>query len=128
MGQRLDARDVLDANARTRRAFSGTVVGYFRPTGANPWDEYEYTSVQEASLEVLPGLEVQMEPRGAQFRLRTGGRVMRVKWAPRPEELHRLAGDSPAALRHHFTTEYLVDFQEERGRDTPAVIARKLGR
>ncbi len=40
MPRRVDARDVLDADATTSRAFSGRVVGVYRRSGPNAWDDY----------------------------------------------------------------------------------------
>jgi hypothetical protein len=40
MTLRVDAGDVLDSDAMTGRALSGRVVGVFRCSGPNEWDDY----------------------------------------------------------------------------------------
>jgi hypothetical protein len=125
MGQRVDARDVLDPNARTRRAVPASLVGHFRPTGPNAWDEYEFVSDPEQPLEVRAGLEVQLEPRGVHFRVRKDGRVLRCRFEPTAEERQRAGSEAPSALRRLFQTEYLASFNEAPGQIS-ATLARKL--
>ncbi len=126
---RVDARDVLDPDAETRRPFRARVLGHFKPTGPNAWDDYVFASTREGEeLEVLPGLPVQLERRGAQLRLRRGGRVLRLEWIPDEAELAALAeADSPSARRQRFVEGYLVSFREAAGQGAAAVIAAKLG-
>jgi hypothetical protein len=128
MGQRVDARDVLDPNGRTRRQFRARVLGHFRPTGANSWDDYEYVSGDEGELDVLPDLPVQVEPTGAQLRLRgKGGRVVRLVFVPGERDRARLGEDAPpSAVRRYLLSEYIASFAEDAGVGAAAVIARKL--
>jgi hypothetical protein len=124
MGKRVDARDVLDANGRTRRAFRGRIVGHYRRTGPNAWDDYEYVGRDEGEIEVLPDLEVQTEAWGALFRLRSGGRVVRVEWLPDAAARRELRG--AAELRRYFLDRYIQPFEHARGLGAAAVIADKL--
>ena len=126
MGQRVDARDVLDPNARTRRTVPGTIVGEFRRAGADPWDDYEFHSNPPTPTEVRPGLEIQLEPRSVQFRLRREGKVLRIAWEPSDEERERAGSEAPSALRRVFLEEYAESYQEQAGRGEAAVIVRKL--
>jgi hypothetical protein len=126
MGQRVDSRDVLDPNARTRRAVSTVVVGHFRPTGPNAWDDYEFVSEPERPLQVSAGLEVQLEAQGPRLRVRQQGKVLRCRWEPSAEERERAGSEAPSALRKLLQAEYLDSFAEEAGRGS-AVLARKLG-
>jgi hypothetical protein len=126
---RLDARDVLDPDAETRRPFRARVLGSFRPTGPNATDDYVFVSCSDGEeLEVLPGLPVQLERRGAQLRLRREGKVLRLEWLPDPEELALLLeeNDSPSVRRRRFRERYLASFREAAGLGAAAVIASKL--
>ena len=126
---RVDARDVLDPDAETRRPFRARVLGHFKPTGPNAWDDYVFVSTAGGEeLEVLPGLPVQLEHRGPQLRLRRQGRVLRLEWLPDAADLAALAeDDSPASRRRRFVAEHLSTFREAAGRGAAAVIAAKLG-
>jgi hypothetical protein len=128
VGKRISAYDVLDANGRTRRGFRARIVGHFRPTGADPWNDYEYVSGDEGELDVLPDLPVQVEPTGAQLRLRIkGGRVARVIFMPGERDRAHLGDEAPpSALRRHLLAEYVAGFAEDAGIGAAAVIARKL--
>ena len=126
MGRRVDARDVLDANAKTRRAFRGRIIGHFRRTGPNAWDDYEYVSDDDGSeIDVLPGLYVQMERVGADLRMRSHGRVIRVRWIPQDKDLRRTESNAPSALRQWFVERFVETF-EDSSLGGAAVIARKL--
>lgn len=84
--RRLDARDVLDADATTSRAFTGRVLGVYRRCGPNSWDDYVLDETDGGPIEVLPGTPVQLEDEGAIVRLRRQGEVVVVAWAPTPGE------------------------------------------
>ena len=126
MGRRIDARDVLDANARTVRGFSGDVVGYYRPTGPNAWDDYEYVAETGGRIEVMPALNVQVERWGIALRMRSRGRVVRVQWRPSDEERETFKGK--AALRERLLTHYVEPFDHQAGVGASAFIAGKLKR
>jgi hypothetical protein len=123
--RRVDARDVLDPNAHTRRAFRARVVGRFARTGPNAWDDYEYVEEAGKELDVLPGIPIQVEEHSAEFRIRSRGRVVRAAWIPPPDP----APDSPvepAALRARFLAECVAGFSEAAGQGAGAVIVKKL--
>jgi hypothetical protein len=82
MSRRVDARDVLDADARTSRALTGRVVGVYRRTGPNSWDDYELVEEDGEPIEVFAGTAIQVENDGATFRMRRKGEVVRVAWTP----------------------------------------------
>ena len=82
MPRRVDARDVLDADATTSRAFSGRVVGVYRRSGPNAWDDYVLVDEDGGSIEVSAEIPIQVEKDGATFRMRRKGEVMLVAWAP----------------------------------------------
>jgi hypothetical protein len=125
MALRVDARDVLDANARTRCAFAGRVVGRFRRGGPNAWDDYVYEAEDGPALDVLPGVPIQLEPHGAEFRLRRRGQVLRVAWQPPPEVLAEVGRDA-RALRRRFLAACVEGFAEQAGQGAAAMIVRKL--
>ena len=74
--RRVDARDVLDANAMTSRTVSGRVVGFYRRTGPNSWDDYELVDDDGGPIEVYPDTPIQVEKQGAAFRMRRQGHVI----------------------------------------------------
>lgn len=125
MPERVDARDVLDANARIKRTFSAQVLGYFRKAGPNAWDDYEFVRTQPEPFEPYPGAEIQLEPHGTEFRIRRDGRVIRVKWSP-GENDPRTVRDDPAERRRYFTHTYLEQYDDAPGIGAGAMIARKL--
>jgi hypothetical protein len=91
--RRVDARDVLDADATTARAFRGRVVGSFRRTGPNEWDDYELVPGDGGAVDVLAGLPIQLEPDGARLRMRRRGEVVVVEWTPDDARTDETAGD-----------------------------------
>jgi hypothetical protein len=97
LDRRVDARDVLDANAVTSRSFTGRVVGSYRRTGPNAWDDYVLVEEHGGTLEVHAGTHVQVEAEGAVFRMRRQGQVLVVSWVPGPGEV-RAGGDARAAF------------------------------
>ena len=97
MTRRLDARDVLDADATTARSFWGRVLGAYRRTGPNAWDDYALVEEDGGPIEVFAETPVQLENEGAVFRMRRKGAVTVVAWVPGPGE----ARDGPD-LRARF--------------------------
>jgi hypothetical protein len=95
MPRRVDARDVLDADATTSRAFSGRVVGVFRRSGPNAWDDYVLVDEDGGTIEVFAETPIQVEKDGATFRMRRKGEVIRVAWAP--DDGGGKAGEDPHA-------------------------------
>ena len=82
MPRRVDARDVLDADATTSRAFPGRVVGVYRRTGPNSWDDYVLVDEDGGPIEVSAETPIQVEEDGATFRMRRRGEVIVVAWTP----------------------------------------------
>ncbi len=82
MPRRVDARDVLDADATTSCAFAGRVVGVFRRSGPNSWDDYVLVDEDGGAIEVFAETPIQVESDGASFRMRRKGEVIRVAWTP----------------------------------------------
>lgn len=128
MGARIDARDVLDANATTRTRFAGRIVGRFRRTGPNSWDPFESVSVDEGPVEVLPGLPVQLEEWDAVIRLRRAGAVVRVRWEPDAEEQSLVEARHGGDLRAAFAALCLTAYDDPAGVGAGAFIAGKLSR
>jgi hypothetical protein len=86
MTERVDARDVLDTNATTTRAFSGRVVGVFRRSGPNTWDDYVLVEEDGGPIDVLAEVAIQVETARATFRMRRRGEVILVAWTPSEPE------------------------------------------
>jgi hypothetical protein len=123
--RRLDSRDVLDPNARTRAPFRGQVVGHYRPTGPNSWDDFEYVEADGGSIEVLAGLEVQAEPPLPRIRLRRCGRVDVVEWRPTPEDEAARKRSRLSAFAC-FARLHLEDYSSPPGWGLAAVVQKKL--
>jgi hypothetical protein len=123
---RVDARDVLDPNAKTLRGFHGKVVGYFRRCGPNSWDDYVYRAEDGDEVDVYPQLRVQLEERGPEFRMRRDGKVVRVRWIPSKDERKELRRANEKKLREALIEGYLDTYQNKAGKGAVAVIANKL--
>jgi hypothetical protein len=82
MTDRVDARDVLDTNATTRCGFPGRIVGVYRRSGPNAWDDYLLVAEDGGAVDVLAGIPIQVESEGAVFRMRRKGEVLLVQWTP----------------------------------------------
>jgi hypothetical protein len=126
MEERIDSRDVMDANAQTKRAFAATVLGHFRRTGANPWDDYAWVDDPAERIEVASGIPVQIERAAAEVRLRRHGDVLRVRWEPDAQAATALRDASPDAIRAYFVEHFLHSQESPPGMGAAAVIASKL--
>ena len=122
MARLIDARDVLDPDGMTRRGFGGRVVGYYKCTGANSWDPFKFVLEDGGEIEVLPGLKIQMERKGARFRMRKQGKVIRVEWVPGSGHA---VEDSQRARRSYFLERYVASFDEAAGKGA-GYLASKL--
>ena len=119
--QRIDARDVLDANAKTAMNFRARIVGYFRRTGPNTWDDYVFQPAENGeTVDVLADVPIQVESEGAEFRMRRHGEVKRLVW-------HPADGETPGPnTRARFLVKCVRAFSEDQGIGPAAVIASKL--
>ena len=127
MTRRIDARDVLDPNARTLRPFRGRVLGWFRRLGPNRWDPYAFVGEDGGPIRVLARVKIQLEPRGAAFRMRAHGRVVRVEWTPDARQQAELSRGAQTP-RRYFLTHLVADFGHRPGFGLAAVLASKLSR
>jgi hypothetical protein len=119
--QRIDARDVLDANARTAVNFHARICGHFRRTGPNSWDDYVFQPVENGeTVDVLADVPIQIESEGAEFRMRRKGEVERLVWHPADGET------SGPDARARFLATCVRAFSEDQGIGPAAVIASKL--
>ncbi len=127
MPKQIDSRDVLDPNARTLRSFTGRVLGRFRRLGPNRWDPYAFVREGGGPIRMLARVKIQLEPRGAVFRLRARGRVLRVEWTPdaRQQAELRRGAQTP---RQYFLAHLVEDFRHRPGFGLAAVVASKLKR
>jgi len=76
---------------------------------------------------VHPGIDIQLEAQGADFRMRKEGRVIRVRWVPGAEDPKDLLAQTTAAQRSYFVRTYLASFADASGVGAAAWIANKLG-
>jgi hypothetical protein len=121
MPRRVDARDVLDADATTSRAFSGRIVGVFRRSGPNVWDDYVLADEDGGPIEVYAGIPIQVEKQGALFRMRRHGAVVVVAWVPEDGT----AGED-ADLRAQFLSSCVLDEDPTPDGSFPAWLHHEL--
>jgi len=120
--ERIDARDVLDANAKTTEAFSARVVGRFVRSGPDVWDDYVFEVCDATeTVAVMADVPVQVEAEGARFRMRRQGEVLRLQWLPNPA-----SGDADPPDRTQFLATCVRPWGDAPGRGAAAVIAEKL--
>lgn len=124
IGGLVESSRVMRANARTARPFRGHVVGTFERAGPNPWDPYGLVSRDGPTVEVPPGLEIQVEDCGVRFRVRARGAVHVVEW--RPSEDEAAATDADRTLRQRFFETCVTRFEVKRGIGAAAFIAKTL--
>lgn len=151
--ERVKSSDVLDVTHQVKEPFQAVVLGVFRRAGPNTWDDYEFVrrvsprqvratgavengAADDAEVTVVQSLiPVHLESRGCEVRLRTYGKVLRVRFQPTAEE--RLALSSSLgepfdarvharALRDHFVSNYLDVVTTEAVMGASAVIVNKL--
>ncbi len=123
---RVDARDVLDPNAKTVRPFRAQIVGHFRRVGPNAWDDYKLVHRDEGAFVVNPELHVQIESHGVDLRIRKDGRVVRVRWLPDASDASQIERATPDEKRAFFGERYLEIFESAKGAGAAAVIASKF--
>ena len=124
VGKVIDARNVLDPNAKTKRSFNGHIVGRFRKTGPNSWDDYQVVAEDGGPIDVFPSVKIHIEPRGAKFRMRSRGEVILVQWVPSEEERAGFGDD--VDLRAAFLETCVDAFDYKKGIGVAAHIARTL--
>lgn len=126
--ERVKSSDVLDVTHTLSSAMTGQVVGYFRRLGPNSYDDYGFVAEPSESLELLPNVPVMLERRGPEVRVRSRGRVVRVRFVPTADD-HAVLGDnpSPQALRAYFVERFLSGGGEDGPLGASALIAKKLG-
>lgn len=95
---------MLDADATTSRAFSGRVVGVFRRSGPNSWDDYVLVDEDGGPIEVFAETPIQVGTDGATFRMRRKGMVVQVAWTPDDG-----GGEAGADLRARFLASCVRD-------------------
>ncbi len=121
------ASDVLDTNAAITRPFVGKIVGQFRRMGPNRWDDYELIREDLGSIDVFPGVRVQLATRGPEFRMRAKGKVLLVRWTPDAELAEAHPELHGPALRNYFVQQYCESSRDDPGIGEAAVLASKLG-
>lgn len=123
---RVDSRSVFQPNARTKRSFSGRIIGHYRRAGPNAWDDYDLVSEDGGPANVFPAVKIQVEAEGARFRMRKGGKVVVVEWAPTPSEQAAIGeGEDPRAA---FLKRRIGTFKNKGGMGATAFIAKTLKR
>ncbi len=120
------SRDVLDATHEIVKPLKSSKIGYFRRIGPNAWDDYLYVEEAGGELELLPGVPVQLESRGAELRVRSEGRVARVRWEADAELAASFDELTPKDRRARFVSTYLRELGAESVLGAGGVIARTL--
>lgn len=121
----VDARDVLDPNARTRAPFDARIVGHWERLGPDAWDPYALVASEGGPVRVFAGVEVQLEPVETAFRMRLRGRVVQVAWSPGAEEAADIAS-LRTDTRSYFVSRLLEGYASPPALGVAAVVARKL--
>ncbi|MGC4066879.1 MAG: hypothetical protein QM784_20030 [Polyangiaceae bacterium] len=142
----MKSSDVLDVTHEVTAPFDAELVGSFRRAGPNAWDDYEFVrnptkrateagSNVSATHVVHALTPVQFEARGVDVRMRSEGKVVRMRYVPSASalaDLQRMAGESfdarlhGALLRRYFEEKHLRLQGQIQGRGAGAVIAEKL--
>ncbi len=145
--ERVKSSDVLDPTHVAKRPFRGRVLGYFRRLGVNTWDDYQFVratasnAMQDAaaseeshgsdvpqSLSILLQVPLQLESHGAEVRVRSHGRVVRLCWLPDLSDEKTLGADAePREIRRYFVETCLMPLGAEAVLGATAVIVKKLG-
>ncbi len=138
--ERFKSSDVLDVTHEVTRSWRGTILGHFRRVGPHAWDDYQFVrnSAPEVSaepvddrdqqhIEVLPTVSVQLETQGPVVRLRSGGRVVRLRWLPVEADREAMGVDAaPPLVRRYFIEQFLRPLGSDSEIGAAAVMARKL--
>jgi hypothetical protein len=148
--ERVKSSDVLDATHEVRVGFRAIVLGYFRRTGPNSWDDYEFvlrvaspvtrpagdqSSGELEFISVLPLVPVQLEARGVDVRLRSEGKVVRARFVPSEADVETITlslgrafepKQDFRALRQHFLASCLRSVGGDSPKGISAVIVGKL--
>jgi hypothetical protein len=122
---RVDSRDVLDPNARSKAAFQARIVGRFQRSGPNIWDDYLFVAEEGGMIRVPAGLKLYIEPETTRVRVRRKGRVFVVEWQPRSDEQEEIEKNR-IDRRVFFVERYLSDFASPPGWGLAAVVAKKI--
>lgn len=124
--KRVDSRSVFQPNARTKRSFTGHIVGHYHRTGPNAWDDYDFVSEDGGPTNVFPSVKIQIEPTGTRFRMRKGGKVLVLEWTPEPRE--QVGSEDPEEPRAAFLKDCVGTFKNKGGIGATAFIAKTLNR
>ena len=117
----VDSREVMQTNAKTASTFPARVVGKYQRVGPNSWDPYKLVAEDGRSVEVPPGLEIQVEDYGARFRVRARGAVHVLEWQPAEGET-----SDEAEQRAIFLKSCVSSFKHKAGIGAAAFIAKTL--
>ena len=115
--------------ARSERAHEGPlrghIVGHYRATGPNAWDDFEYVEAEGDTIEVLAGLNVQAEPPLPRVRLRRRGQVHVVEWRPTPEDEAERKRSRLGSFAY-FARRHLEDYSSPQACGLASLIYKKL--
>lgn len=145
--ERVKSSDVLDPTHVAKRPFRGKVLGYFRRLGVNAWDDYQFVRATASnatrqasasdesedsgvpqSISILSQVPLQLESHGAEVRVRSHGRVVRLCWLPDLSDAEILGADAePKETRRHFVETCLLPLGAEAVLGATAVMVKKLG-
>ena len=96
MGKRFNSSEVFEFNATTKVELDGAIMGIYRPTGPNKWDDFEFEKDDgDHSYAVPSGSKIQVEPIGASpevlFRVKKGREVLVLRWSLNAEDEREVA-------------------------------------
>ncbi|MEO1090719.1 MAG: hypothetical protein AAFX81_08800 [Pseudomonadota bacterium] len=113
------ASRAMRANAKSKRAFAGRVFARFARQGPNSWDPFALRPVALESVDVGPGVRLQIEDEGGIFRMRFKGAVIVAE---------AVDGHGVPLERDVFIAEYVDGFAHAKGHGVSAHIAKTLSR
>ena len=155
MAKRVKSKDVLDANVVTKAPIKGEVIGTYRSSGPNSWDDWELDHDEDGAIIDIPtGNTLHLEPLGAdpvlKLRFRRGRSVARLQWMPDDDDatniesgqwgiqeseqatlFEKIFGLAPHDDPRDDMLEYFLDrkvdpYQPEQGHGYTAELVRRL--
>jgi hypothetical protein len=91
MSKKINPKDTFSSNAIAQVDIEGEIIGRYKPTGPNKWDDYAFLTANDGDIfQATKGSSIQVEPIGAKaevlFRAKKGREVLLLRWTLTPED------------------------------------------